>query len=77
MENDMKELNLDEMEQVGGGFKTEMLTPEELAQYNELLEQAKLRRSQAKLLLAFKRDMFNKYGKEIFDKADYQGILIS
>ena len=30
MENDMKELNLDEMEQVGGGFKTEMLTPEEL-----------------------------------------------
>ena len=77
MENDVKELNLDELEKIGSGFKTEMLNPQELAQYNQYLEQAKLGRAQAKTLLAFKQEMRNKYGKAIFDPKDYQGMLIS
>ena len=78
MENNMKELNLNEMEEVGGGFKTELLSANELALYNKYTEQAQSGTARAKKeLLAFKNEMRNKYGSKIFEAKDYIGILKS
>ena len=78
MDNNMKELNLNEMEKISGGFKTKMLNAEELDLYNKCLEQAKSGSAQSKMsLLAFKTAMRQKYGNEIFDAKDYMGVLKS
>ena len=78
MENEMKELNLDEMEEASGGFRSEMLDAKELALYNSYLKQAENGTARSrKELLAFKNEMRNKYGKKIFDAKDYMGILKS
>ena len=75
---DMKELNLNEMEEISGGFKTEMLNAEELKLYNRYLEQANNGTAAAKrLLLDFKTEMRKKYGNKIFDAKDFMGILKS
>ena len=78
MENNMKELNLNEMEEVSGGFKTELLSANELALYNSYLRQAENGTARSrKELLAFKNEMRNKYGSKIFEAKDYIGILRS
>ena len=78
MENSMNELNLNEMEEISGGFRAEMLSAEELDLYNRYLEQAKNGTVQAKKeLLNFKNAMRQKYGNKIFDAKDFMGILKS
>ncbi len=78
MENNVNELNLNEMEEISGGFKTEMLNAEELDLYNKCMEQAKSGSTQSKMgLLAFKTAMRKKYGDVIFDAKDFMGILKS
>ena len=78
MENNIKELNLNEMEEISGGFKIEMLNAEELDLYNKYLEQAKSGSAQSKKgLLDFKTAMRQKYGNKIFDAKDFMGILKS
>ena len=78
MENNMKELNLNEMEEISGGFKTEMLNAQELELYNKYLEQAKSGTIKSKKgLLEFKNAMRQKYGNKIFDTKDFMGILKS
>ena len=38
MENNMKELNMDELDKISGGWESSQLTPEEYREYKELLE---------------------------------------
>ena len=38
MANGMQELNMDELDKVGGGWEDSQLTPEELREYKELRE---------------------------------------
>ena len=38
MENNMKELNMDELDKICGGWEASQLTPEELREYNALRE---------------------------------------
>ena len=38
MENSMKELNMDELDKICGGWEGSQLTPEEYREYKELLE---------------------------------------
>ena len=71
MENNMKEMNMEEMEMVAGGLRTEMLTDAEKAEYNKLLDSAKRRGlTQKGNFFMFLRRMTDKYGKDIFD--DYE-----
>ena len=71
MEKDMKELNLEEMEQVSGGLRTEYLNAEELATYLRLKEAADKAWYPSEItaawdaLFAFKIEMKNKYGDDI------------
>ena len=78
MENNTNELNLNEMEEISGGFKTEMLNAEELKLYNKYMEQAKNGNAKSKKgLLDFKTAMRQKYGNVIYDAKDFLGILKS
>ncbi|MBR5345202.1 MAG: hypothetical protein IK127_05190 [Clostridia bacterium] len=71
MENNMKELNLKEMEKAAGGLRTEMLTPEERAAYLDMMKRKwdcvyadEWDRLEA-MIEEFKRQMVIKYGKEV------------
>ena len=71
MENNMKEMNMEEMEMVAGGLRTEMLTDAEKAEYNKLLDEAKRRGPNQKANFGlFLQKMRNKYGEDILD--DYE-----
>ena len=71
MEKDKKELNLNEMEKVSGGLRTEYLNAEELATYLKLKEAADKAWYPSEItaawdaLFAFKIEMKNKYGDDI------------
>ena len=69
MESNMKVMNIEEMEMVAAGLRTEMLTDEEKAEYNRLLHQAQ-RRGSAGEFGGFVFDMHCKYGWAIYD--DYE-----
>jgi len=71
MENNMKELNVNEMQQVSGGLRTEMLNDEERAVYQQLLKTKgecfyyPEYEAAEKALNDFKRRMEEKYGKVV------------
>ena len=71
MEKDKKELNLNEMEKVSGGLRTEYLNEEELATYLRLKEAADQAWYPREIipawdaLINFKVQMQNKYGDDI------------
>ena len=67
----MKELNIEEMENVAGGLRTEMLTDAEKAEYNRLLDRAKRKGVNQKVEFGFfLQKMRNKYGDAVLD--DYE-----
>ena len=71
MVNELKELNINEMEQASGGLRTEYLNAEELATYLRLKEAADKAWYPSEIiaawdaLIAFKVEMQNKYGDDI------------
>ena len=69
MENNMKEMNIEEMEKIAGGLRTEILTDAEKAEYNRLLDRAK-KNSKIGEFGLFLVSMRNKYGDAILD--DYE-----
>ena len=75
MENNMKEMNMEEMEMVAGGLRTEMLTDAEKAEYNNLLDRAKRKGPTQKANFGlFLQKMRNKYGEDILD--DYEAANV-
>ena len=71
MENNMKEMNIEEMKKAVGGLRTEMLTADERAEYNRLLDEAKRRGATQKGIFGlFLQRMRTKYGEDILD--DYE-----
>ena len=69
MENNIKEMNIEEMEKIAGGLRTEMLTDYEKYEYNMLLEEAK-RTGDPGEFGGFVFAMHRKYGWNIYD--DYE-----
>ena len=69
MENNMKEMNMEELERIAAGIHTEMLTDYEKYEYNMLLEEAK-RTGDPGEFGGFVFDMQRKYGWAIYD--DYE-----
>ncbi len=64
----MREMNMEEMENVTGGLRTEMMTADEKAEYNRLLDEAKRRGYYQKVNFGFfLQKMRNKYGDAILD----------
>ena len=71
MENNMKEMDMEEMDKVAGGLRIEILTDAEKEEYNRLLDRAKRKGMPQKVEFGFfLQKMRNKYGDAVLD--DYE-----